>query len=183
MNNILNKRNDELDKLTLYEIIINEEHFFLESHQNRIKFYSSILSAIIIATIAGVINSKEEWHLLFLLIGPLIVLFVASIAKDGTFRMYQRFLESITMRAKIEHDLNLTEKRNDNEELGWYIKESIVPPRHQTGRSKFNSTEEFINYHKNKGYHNSTRKLFRSFQFISALLLLVITIAYIIQIT
>lgn len=78
--------------LKLYELAINEEHHFLDAHQNRIAFYSGVLSALVAGTVAGLFHASEWYHLAILCVGPVLIFVVSRIAIDGTFRLYQRFL-------------------------------------------------------------------------------------------
>ena len=54
---------EELFKL--YEFAVNEEHHFLDAHQNRIAFYSGILSALVAGTVVGLFQASEWYHLQF----------------------------------------------------------------------------------------------------------------------
>ena len=177
MSNNLNK-SISLEKLL--EIEINEEQHFLEAHQKRVAFYSSILSAILAATIAGAMKATNSYHYMLLLAAPVLIFAISYIARDGTFRIYQRFLEAITIRAKIEQVIGLTEPMNKiNNELKYWSEESFIPPRHLKARLGRNSTEDFIDVNKNAGYHRSSRNLFITFQVVSAFIFLLLIYAVI----
>ncbi len=103
---MMDMKNNNL--LKLYELAINEEHHFLEAHQSRVAFYTGIVSALAAGTVAGLFQVTEWYHLLALCVGPLLIFVVSSIAIKGTLRLYQRFLEAVTTRAKIEQELGLT---------------------------------------------------------------------------
>ena len=161
---------EELFKL--YELAVNEEHHFLDAHQNRIAFYSGILSALVAGTVVGLFQASEWYHLAILCVGPVLIFVVSKIAIDGTFRLYQRFLEAVTIRAKIEQELGLTKKRsvNTNATNSYWQSEAIIPLRHIRSRKDYLSSNAFIREHSTKGYHLWTRRLFRAFKWISVLM-------------
>jgi hypothetical protein len=158
--------------LKLYELAINEEHHFLDAHQNRIAFFSGILSALIAGTVAGLFHTSEWYHLAILCVGPVLIFVVSKIAIDGTFRLYQRFLEAVTIRAKIEQELGLTKKHsvNSNATNSYWQSEPIIPLRHIESRKDYKSSDSFIREHSRKGYHFWTIRLFRTFQCVSVLM-------------
>jgi len=160
--------------LKLYELAINEEHHFLDAHQNRVAFYSGILSALVAGTVAGFFQASEWYHLAFLCIGPVLILVLSTIAIDGTLRFYQRFVEAVTIRAKIEQELGLTEEHsvNTNVSGSYWRSEPIIPLRHIESRKKYESSDAFIKEHLKGGYHLWTIRWFRGFQGISALMFL-----------
>lgn len=173
---------DKIDKSLslekLLEIEINEEQHFLEAHQKRVAFYSSILSAILAATIAGAMKATSGIHYTLLLAGPVLIFAIAHIARDGTFRIYQRFLEAITIRAKIEQVIGLTEPiKKIRFSLEYWADEPFVPSRHMKARRKENSTDGFIEARKKLGYHRSSRNLFITFQITAVLILFVLAYA------
>jgi hypothetical protein len=97
--------------------------------------------------------------------GPLLIFTISTIAIDGTFCLYQRFLEAITIRAKIEQELGLTKMRSDNADSSnsyWWL-EPIIPLRHIESRKGCDSSDAFINEYSTKGYHLWTVRLFRAF--------------------
>lgn len=164
---------DKEDYLKVYELIMKEEQHFLEAHQTRVKFYMSIISVLMAATVAGVMKATIWYHFIILTAGPILSLLASSIASDGTFRLYQRFLESVTMRAKLEQVLGFTkipQFDSSIENLYWQ-NEGIVAPRHIESRKEFDSSKSFLEKFSRKGYHHSTKMLFRGFQVLSVLFL------------
>ncbi len=155
--------------LKLYNLAINEEHHFLDAHQNRTAFYSGILSALVAGTVAGLLQASESYHLAILCVGPVLIFVVSKIAIDGTFRLYQRFLEAVTIRAKIEQELGLTKKHsvNTNATDSYWQSEPIIPFRHIESRKGCESSDAFVREHSKRGYHLWTIRLFRTFQWVS----------------
>jgi hypothetical protein len=107
-----------------------------------------------------------------LIIGPFLIFTLSIIAKEGTLRVYQRFLEAITEKAKLDQALGF----NDPNWLpsctnGYWLNESFLPTRFLSIREKWStSSKDFIDYHLKIGYHGVARKLFSTFQFIAILL-------------
>lgn len=162
----------------LLEIEIKEEQHFLEAHQKRVAFYSSILSAILAATIAGAMKATSGIHYTLLLAGPVLIFAIAHIARDGTFRIYQRFLEAVTIRAKIEQVIGLTKPISElSHDAEYWVDEPFIPSRHMQARRKENSTEDFIEASKRLGYHRSTRNLLYTFQIVGFFILIVLIYA------
>jgi len=91
--------------LKLYELFKGEEFHFLNAHHSRISFYSGFLSTLIAVTIAGLLRASVSWHYAVLLSSSVLILLVISTAFSATWRPYQRFLEAVTMSAKIEEKL------------------------------------------------------------------------------
>jgi hypothetical protein len=177
--NMANKIDNSLNLGKLLEIEIHEEQHFLEAHQKRVAFYTSILSAILAATIAGGMKAESGYHFALLLAGPLLIFVISHIARDGTFRIYQRFLEAITIRAKIEQAIGLTSPINellDTPNIYWKD-ESFIPPRHLDARQKFKSTSQFLEESNKAGYHRSSCNLFLTFQFVSIFIAIVLIYA------
>ena len=166
----LDMQKSELIKI--YELSIQEEHYFLDAHQARVRFYTSIVSVLMGATVAGAMRATQPHDFLFLSIGPLLAFLTAWIALDGTYRLYQRFLESVTVRAKIESELGLTKERAAEEgcEESWAC-EPIVPNRHIKSRNKYQTAEDFVDESSRTGYHFLTRRLFRMVQLLTAVML------------
>ncbi len=53
---------EEKDYLKLYEVCLNEEHNHLEAHQTRVKFFSTLISGLFIALVAGIIKAEYWYH-------------------------------------------------------------------------------------------------------------------------
>lgn len=171
---------ERCELLKLLELYIDEEHKFLESHQKRVAFYSSIISAVLAATIAGIFKSTESIHYLFLIVGPILIYIICLIALDGTFRFYQRYLETVTQRAKIEQLLLLTQPTvvNDRKNILYWSDEPVIPERLLQSRMNMESSSIFIEQSKNKGYQKITKLFFILFQSIAFMLALFLILLY-----
>ena len=157
----------------LYLLNSKNEKYFLSEHQKRVSFYFGLISALIAASIAGVMKS-DKWYYGFLLIcGPIAIIVVSRLGKKGVNRLYQRFLESITTIKKIEHDFGLTIKRNKNpdDENAWVANECFLPCRYIKA-TKYNSSDEWVNNHMffSEDKKGSTNKRERNYNGVVSLL-------------
>lgn len=156
-----------------YPLTIEEEHYFLSEHQRRISFFSGLISALFGGIFWGILRAKNPFELLILVPGPLMIIIISDIAFKGCERLYQRFLEAITVRAKIEQDLGLAEERgsaNAPNRSKWVLYEPYVTERHVKSRytDEFTTSKKWIEWHlegKSSGgkqnYHGIARRLFR----------------------
>jgi hypothetical protein len=155
--------------MKLYELAVNEEHYYVDAHQDRIAFYMGLITAIVAAIGAGLLQASEWYHFAALCIGPALIFVVSKNARSGITRFYQRFLETVTIRAKIEQELGLTQQSSSNlnaTHLYW-ASEPIIAPRHVNSRRTYESSETFVKEHLKKGYHSITMRLFGGFQWLS----------------
>ena len=157
--------------MKLLEMTRDDEHTSLDAHHKRVAFYSSLISAILAATVAGAMRADTWLHYLLLLVGPVLVFSLATIARDGTFRFYQRFLEAVTTRAKLDQSLGLTDPDLlPRPDTGYWLNESLVPPRYLKSRSDVTGSQEFIDKRKTTGYQRPTIRLLFTFQVIAVVM-------------
>ena len=168
--------------LKLYELQINEGHVYLKVYENRIGFYSGLISAIIGGIIYSITSFGSNPIFPVLLIAELLLLAaISQLAIIGTDRQYRQLLENITVRAKIEIKLGLTESITDNKiakEINWES-EPIVAPRHLKSREEYRTSERFINDKLGKGYNYWPRAILRGIQiFCGIAIIIVLTSVY-----
>ena len=164
---------DKTQLLSLYDTIVEEEHFFLEAHQTRINFYFGIVSLFLAAMGAGLLQGSKWYHFTGISVGSIAIFIVSHIAIVATRRIYQRFLEVITIRAKIEQELDLTKRSRENSVSAgeYWAGESFVPDRQLTSRTDSESSSAFIKRaFEDGGTHKPTVELFRVFQWLSVAL-------------
>ena len=52
--------------LKIYELIINEEHHYIKTHQSVISFYSGIITALVAGIVVGVFQASEVSFRIFM---------------------------------------------------------------------------------------------------------------------
>jgi len=163
---------EEKKDLELLKLIIEEEHYFIEAHQKRIEFYTGIITALFVGLGLGIVQITEWYHFIYIGIASLMIPTISIIGIKGTFRLYQRTLESITMRAKIEQKLGFTNKIIYDEALTdmCWKEEPLIPLRYLKSRQEYESSKDFVNHPQNRVYHNLTIKIFGMFSFLGIVL-------------
>lgn len=163
--------------LKLYELQINEGHVYLKVYENRIGFYSGLISAIIGGIIYSITSFDSNPIVPSLLIAEFVLLAaISQLAIIGTLRQYRQLLENITVRAKIEIKIGLTESITDNKiakEVAWGS-EPIIAPRHIKNRKKYQSSEEFINDSLRKGYNYWPKIILRGIQIFCGISIIIV---------
>ena len=167
---------DEKYLLDLYKTTVTEHRACADDHHKRIVWFIGLLSALGTATITGFYKATSVYHYIVLITGPLTMIFVSKIARNGTARIYQRFLECISFRAKLEYHLGLMKKGESNTAIPitYFGNETMVPCRHIEPFTKADSTEDWLEKHKKIGYQKSANRLFNGTIVLSIYLLLII---------
>ncbi|MHC4648845.1 MAG: hypothetical protein ACYTBJ_25590 [Planctomycetota bacterium] len=144
-------KQEEEKLLRLYELTIEQEKYFLSEHQKRVAFYTGLISTLVVATVAGLLKCNRWYHYTALTAGPISVAFISHLAKRGADRLYQRFLETITMIKKIEYDLGWRQERNrkPSEKDDWLANECLLPMRYlkAVDPSKSKDSEQWVTQH------------------------------------
>ena len=148
---------EESNLMTLLALSIEEEKFYLEMYHKELSFFWGSISLILGATIAGGMKAESSFDYLILLVGPLLILAVGRTIKESLLSSYGRFLEIISMRAKIELRLELNKELS--EPLEYWGTEPILHPRHLKARAEFNSSSEFVEINSKKGIYEKHLKL------------------------
>jgi hypothetical protein len=156
--NLNNSDSHHQKMLELYALVIKEEQYFISEHQNRVAFFSGLISALLGGTVLGIFSAKEWYHFAILMIAPLTIVAVSIIAIMATRRPFQRFLETVTMKAKIEHDLGYAKPRGriePGEYHRWVASEPLVSKRHLDSRNDptFSTSQQWVTAHLNKWFN------------------------------
>ena len=143
---------DEEEKLLrLYDLEIKREDFWNSEHQKRIAFFAGLISALTGAIVAGVLQCNEWYYCAILSIGPIIIVYTAKTAEEGTKRLYQRWLETVSTLMKYEEDLGLAKLRNrtQKDNTNWVAREQFITKRHMDSRLDIqcNSSKEWVDKH------------------------------------
>lgn len=162
---------DSEELLRLYEVTVGEINFYLEAHQKRIEFYSGLVSALMTVTAVGLFQASNWYHYAYLCASPMLIYAVSTIAVQGTRRVYQRLLECITMRAKIEQALGLTDVLTvDKGTDSYWDSEPLVASRNIDSRKRYETSQAFVDAHLEKGLQLWATRLFQILQLLSAVL-------------
>ena len=159
---------------SLLELLSREEIAAVEQHQRRVQFFVVLMSTLVGAVIAGLLNTAEIVTTISLVAVPVVIIFVAEFGKSGTYRVYQRLLETIAMRAKVEQMLGMTSPTVLNQPDTYWSSEPLVMQRHLEDRQQFSTSLGFIRNAEKHGYHSVVKRLFVAFQLLAGALVLTI---------
>lgn len=169
---------DKDNLIKVLELTMKEEQFYLGVFQKEVAFFWSTISAIVVASLVGLYKSTEWKHYLFLIIAPLMLIVLTSFIQYSLFRTYQRFVEVITTRAKLEAVLgfdNLIVPDNSK----YWTGESILVKRHITDRSTYRTSQGFIDFVSERGLYRIYSQIMTFVKVISLVLIAVlITTSY-----
>ncbi len=169
---------DNGDLLALFKTVVDEQYLNSKMYFDYAKWFLGANTAIFAAVFAGFLKSSVPSHYVVLCIGFLIVIGVSQIAIETTWRFYKRFLEVVSVRAKLEHALGLTDQRNTGEknESQWWEKEPIVFTNDIREREKYSSSYGWFKGQTDGGVRQHIRLLFRTFQWVSVLLIVALVL-------
>lgn len=156
---------------TLWIETLSQEKFFIDGQQRAFAFFASLNSAIVAATVAGAMRAENWLSFLLLLAGPCLTWFLSGLGKEASWRYYQRFLEAVTIKAKLESDFGLGDncKRVSNG-VGLWAKEGLIPIRHTLTQHAARSSQQFIDSASGEGYHSVVKRTFTVFQWVAVFL-------------
>jgi len=135
--------NEQEKWLKLYELAHGEEQHFSGEHHKRLNFFVGIASALIAATIGGMLQVKAGWQYLLLIPGPLMAIVVARLGIKACIRIYQRAFEAVTKKAKIEALLGLdVPPRVATQDQKWWLTEQYIPQRYLRDRDALTGCQQ-----------------------------------------
>ena len=164
---------DNQTLIEVYKATLGEEQFFNNIFENRLAFFSGLLSSVLTAIILGIFYAKDVLEFVALLIGPIALVLVANRGVHAVKRASERTSKILTVRAKIEQALGLTipfRMQGKLSDLYWE-KEPIVNEEHLESRKRHKSSNDFTRYAMNdkKGYLAGIIIFFRIFMLIGFL--------------
>jgi len=126
---------DRKELMKIYELVISEERFFISEHHRKLAFYAGFISSMFAGVIAMIFRANNLYHFLLLFWAVLFGIIPACVAGYiSSKNAYRRFLEAITMKAKLERVLGLENKINNVEEGNWMSNEQLISSRHLESR-------------------------------------------------
>jgi hypothetical protein len=152
---------DQSKLLEMLRLYSEEERHWLQEHHSRAIYYTSLLTSVAGAILFGYFNIKAPTHFIIICVGSLTLTLLAKRAAKGMRRLYRRYLEAITMRAKIEQWLGLMAPING--ELAYWRGESLIPQRFRDARSAHATSADFVNANERLGYQEITEDVFSIF--------------------
>ncbi|HXF91027.1 MAG TPA: hypothetical protein VNJ29_03755 [Candidatus Nitrosotenuis sp.] len=158
---------DNKTLIEVYKVTLGEEQFFNNTFENRLAFFTGLLSSLLTAIILGIFYAKDTLEFVALLVGPIALVLVAVRGIHAVKRASERISKILTVRAKIEQALGLTTPFRSQGKISdlYWEKEPIVNVEHLESRKKHKSSSEFIQYAMNdkKGYLTGIITFFRIF--------------------
>jgi hypothetical protein len=165
---------DKKTALELYTLFRQENSLWLGNHREHSQQYFTLVIAILGASIAAISQFMTLHPLLIfiIVIGPLINLLLCRIAITMCDRSYQAYLECISIQAKLEPVIGLTETRDlsatDKPILQFAKDEHYLPERWLKTRH-FASAETFVKQGMNLGANKIIRQTFKVLAFTNGL--------------
>jgi hypothetical protein len=158
------------DYFKFYELIVDEEHFHSEQHEKRIGFFAKIVSILFGATVAGVFKADQWYEYAFLIVGPFMIYTISNLGIKSIFSVYRRFIETVSIRAKLEQFLKMTKNNDSNNAEHYWQNESLLPERYLRSRKEFNTSKEFIDKYSSLGYQKLASNLFQGAKIVSVIM-------------
>ena len=163
--------------MDIYRVIAEDELRTIKMYHDNLKFFMGIITGIVAGTALGIFKASKTHHYVMILFGPVLLYFICEIAKKGIDRFYGRLLETITMKAKLEHVLDMTEIPAESNEITDYpwAKEAIIPTRHLDNRGREGqNSKDWVKENLARGYNRLVRRLFLTGKIFAALLFIFI---------
>lgn len=175
---------DEL--INLYRISDLRERSYRDDLFRFTNFYSAVCYAILGVTLSGFISLYGKGLILLaLLFGPILTFAMCALGLRVTGRIYQRIVEEISTKAKLENILGLDKPLSITQFMGkeaiWPQDECILPPRHAKRRVREQNSADFIATSAKGGFYRDNRMYFGLIAIFSVLLAITIVVTAIIN--
>ena len=164
----------------LYKIYCEDQRAYLGFHYRYKYYYTLLLSALLAVFVGGILEFHESPYTPVLFAIPILMIAVSTLGRLSIDRYYKRFLESITICAKIENvlglDRSIRTKKSEFTEILWSKDKQLLPYRWMRDRTecgKYESSEDFIDERMNMGDNKYARWTFWLFGLSSVGLILV----------
>jgi hypothetical protein len=156
---------DKKEAFDFYKLIRGEEISWLNLHRQYSQQYLTLISAIFAVSLGALYQFKNEPLLVVaVILGPLLNILLGITAIKMCNRFYQRFLEGVTIQAKIEPLLGLDTQREENQEddtrYPFPDDKHYLPNRWLESR-KQNSSLDFVNDHMKSGSNKYVQLSFK----------------------
>lgn len=170
-----------------YKLIRSEEISWLNLHQQYTQQYLKLISAILAISLGALYQFRTiPFLLIVVIVGPSLNIFLCITAIKMCNRFYQRFLECITIQAKIEPLIGIIYKRkkkkNNTPNFFFPKDEYYFPERWLESRKNHNSSLDFIKNQMRSGSNKYVQLSFRLLLGANILLIIAIIISIIMKI-
>jgi hypothetical protein len=163
--------------LQLYRLAVEEMRKYADVYHARIIWFTSILTAVLAATIAGLLKATNRYEYAIMIVGPLLIIGITRIARHAIDHCYEVFLISVTVRAKYEQLLGLTNPPHYKVDTlsAYWINEPLVASKHIESRKDFHeSSEKWIKARLKGGDQTWTNRFFMGGEIAGWLLIIAI---------
>jgi hypothetical protein len=129
--------------IDLYKLVVDEVHKYHTLHHQRVLYFSGLVTTILGGVFLGLVKSTIWYHYAFVAVGLLLLVQVCEVGRVGIAGAYRLLLEAITMRAKLEQALLLTEpgwSATRSTDSAYWQAEPLIPSRHLEDRRQFSDS-------------------------------------------
>jgi hypothetical protein len=169
---------DEL--LKLYKFSENREKAYRDELYRFVNFYSAVCYAVLGLTLSGfyAIYTQKGNTSLLLLFGPMLAFLICALGIRVAFRTYNRIIEEISVKAKLEHLLGLDQPIRvmeiPNNTPIWTEDSSLISTRHAKRRCEESNSDTFIVTSSQRGLYREIRIYFGIIAFFTLVLTVII---------
>ena len=141
----------------IYKAERDGEIGWLQLHRQYTQVYLTVNYVVIGVIFSAIWYAADKWNsparpfLSLAVILPILNIALCCLGRRHANRIYQRFLESVTVQAKIEHLLGASLPRHRADERPFQNDDYIQPVRWIKARHDFPTAQEFIDAKMSKG--------------------------------
>jgi hypothetical protein len=159
-----------------YRFLGDREVKWLELHYRHAERTLALVSAILAVSLLALYQTGGGLWALAVIIGPVANMILCYAGPRLCDRFYQRFLEDLTIEAKIEPLVGLSDPRAAGSAGVFREDQAYLPQRWQEGRGVYKTASEFVKHHMALGANKLIRRVFWVLGFANLLLAIGITL-------
>lgn len=157
---------DENKAFEFYKLVRSEQISWLNLHREYAQHYSTFIAAVFAVTLGVIYQFKDNpWISLAAAIGPVINILLCVNADRVCDRFYQRFLEGITIQAKLEALLDFTSSRSgmgaSSESSMPFPQDRYLLPERWLESRQYATAAQFVEANMDAGSNRLVRRIFR----------------------
>lgn len=162
--------------MKLYEIHSEDQISHLDSHYKYRNYYTTILSALLAIFVGGMLQFYKQPFAPALLVVLFSIGVLSEFGKRTIDRYYRRFLESVSILAKIENilgvDNSIKTEHSEFTKTLWSNDKQLIPDRWIRDRNQYETSEQFISKRMKMGDNRYAHWAFSFFEITSMILAL-----------